>query len=61
MQSRPVMPRTRPVCMRRPDRWYVDCVDGKRLQILKLAIGAAAGQTQQAPPPALSKQPLALT
>jgi methionyl-tRNA formyltransferase len=42
------------------DRWYVDCVDGKRLQILKLAL-AQRPVNPQAPPPALSKQPLALT
>ena len=42
------------------DRWYVDCVDGKRLQILKLAM-AQRPVNPQAPPPALSKQPLALT
>jgi methionyl-tRNA formyltransferase len=42
------------------DGWYVDCIDGKRLQILKLAM-AQRPINPQAPPPALSKQPLALT
>jgi methionyl-tRNA formyltransferase len=41
------------------DLWYADCVDGRRLRIVRLAIG----QRQVAPnaaPPALAKQPLAL-
>ncbi|MGO9514244.1 MAG: formyltransferase [Steroidobacteraceae bacterium] len=41
------------------DQWYADCVDGKRLKILKLAID----QREIAPsaaPPALSNLPLAL-
>jgi len=42
------------------DGWYVDCIDGKRLQILKLAM-AQRPINPKAPPPALSKQPLALT
>lgn len=49
--------------------WYADCVDGKRLKILKLAIeGAASGGSRDATrpitpadaPAALSNQPLAL-
>jgi methionyl-tRNA formyltransferase len=42
------------------DVWYADCVDGRRLKILQLAID----QRQVAPhaaPPALLNQPLALT
>jgi methionyl-tRNA formyltransferase len=42
------------------DGWYADCVDGRRLQILKLAI-AQRPIHPEAPPPALSNQPLALT
>ena len=42
------------------DRWYIDCIDGKRLQILKLAM-AQRPINPQAPPPALSSQPLTLT
>ena len=42
------------------DHWYADCVDGKRLRILKLAI-AQRPIAPTAAPPALSHQPLALT
>jgi len=41
-------------------RWYADCVDGKRLEIVRLAMGGELIAPDQ-PPPALSKQPLALT
>jgi methionyl-tRNA formyltransferase len=39
--------------------WYVDCVDGKRLEILSLAIERRP-VAADAPPQALSDQPLAL-
>jgi methionyl-tRNA formyltransferase len=41
------------------NRWYADCVDGRRLEILKLAIGQRPVDPGAAPP-ALAKQPLAL-
>jgi methionyl-tRNA formyltransferase len=41
------------------DRWYADCVDGRRLEILKLAIGQRP-IAPNAAPPALSNQPIAL-
>jgi methionyl-tRNA formyltransferase len=40
--------------------WYADCVDGKRLEILSLAIERRP-VAAEAPPQALSDQPLALT
>ena len=40
--------------------WYADCVDGRRLKILKLAMNGEPLDLA-AVPPALSKQPLALT
>jgi methionyl-tRNA formyltransferase len=42
------------------DVWYADCVDGRRLKILQLAIDGGACR-RSARPPALSQQPLALT
>jgi methionyl-tRNA formyltransferase len=41
-------------------RWYADCVDGRRLEILKLAIGQRPVDPGAAPP-ALANQPIALT
>jgi methionyl-tRNA formyltransferase len=41
------------------DRWYADCVDGRRLEIRKLAIGQRPLDPCAAPA-ALAKQPLAL-
>jgi methionyl-tRNA formyltransferase len=41
------------------DAWYADCVDGRRLKILKLALDAEALEPN-AVPPALARQPLAL-
>ena len=38
------MPRDAPCLYAAAGRWYIDCIDGKRLKILKLAIGAAADQ-----------------
>jgi methionyl-tRNA formyltransferase len=40
--------------------WYADCVDGRRLRILKLAIEGQPVTPADAPP-ALSRQPLALS
>jgi methionyl-tRNA formyltransferase len=42
------------------DGWYADCVDGRRLKILKLAMNGEPLMPAAAPP-ALSQQPLALT
>jgi methionyl-tRNA formyltransferase len=39
--------------------WYADCVDGKRLRILRLAIKGEPVRPDRAPP-ALAQQPLAL-
>jgi len=41
------------------DVWYADCVDGRRLKITQLAIDQRR-VSPQAPPPALSQQPIAL-
>jgi methionyl-tRNA formyltransferase len=40
-------------------QWYADCVDGRRLRIVRLAIGGAAVAPGAAPPP-LAQQPVAL-
>jgi methionyl-tRNA formyltransferase len=42
------------------DRWFADCADGRRLEILELAIGGGL-VTPNAVPPALSNLPLKLT
>ena len=42
------------------DAWYADCVDGRRLKILRLAMDHR-NIAPRAAPAALSKQPLALT
>jgi methionyl-tRNA formyltransferase len=42
------------------DAWYADCVDGRRLKILRMAIDQRS-VAPQAAPAALSAQPLALT
>ena len=39
--------------------WFADCVDGRRLKILRLEIGQRR-VAPQSPPPALANQPLAL-
>ena len=63
------MPSRAPCLYAVEGEWYADCVDGKRLKILKLAIeGAASGGSRDATrpitpadaPAALSNQPLAL-
>jgi methionyl-tRNA formyltransferase len=41
------------------DAWFADCADGRRLKILRLAMDGLP-VAPNAPPPALSKQPLAL-
>ena len=40
--------------------WYADCVDGRRLRIVRLAIDGVT-VTPDGAPPALARQPLALT
>jgi methionyl-tRNA formyltransferase len=40
--------------------WYVDCIDGKRLKILQLAVNGAA-VPHNTVPPALARQPLTLS
>src|SRR6204780_4081722 len=40
--------------------WYADCVDGRRLKIVQLAIGAEPVTPERAPP-ALARQPLRLS
>ena len=40
--------------------WYADCVDGRRLKILRLAIGAEPVTPERAPP-ALARQPVQLS
>jgi methionyl-tRNA formyltransferase len=42
------------------DRWFADCADGKRLEILKLAVGGTL-TAPNAAPPSLSNLPLKLT
>jgi len=42
------------------DAWYADCIDGRRLRILRMAIDHRS-VAPQAAPAALSRQPLALT
>jgi methionyl-tRNA formyltransferase len=42
------------------DAWYVDCVDGRRLKILQLTVNGEP-VAHNTVPPALAKQPLALT
>jgi methionyl-tRNA formyltransferase len=42
------------------DRWFADCTDGKRLEVMKLAIGEAL-VAPNAAPPGLSNLPLKLT
>jgi methionyl-tRNA formyltransferase len=41
------------------EEWYADCIDGRRLRIVKLALNGAA-LTPAGSPPALLHQPLAL-
>jgi methionyl-tRNA formyltransferase len=41
------------------DAWFADCVDGRRLKILRLAMDGLP-VAPNAPPPVLSQQPLAL-
>ena len=40
--------------------WYADCVDGRRLKILRLAMGAEPVTPERAPP-ALARQPVRLS
>ena len=40
--------------------WYADCIDGKRLKILQLAVNGAP-VAHNTVPPALARQPLSLS
>jgi methionyl-tRNA formyltransferase len=56
----PVRYPARAPCLYAADgRWYADCADGKRLEIVRLAIGESP-VAPNAAPPVLSNQPLAL-
>ncbi len=60
IDAEPVRFSTRAPCLYAADgRWYADCVDGRRLEILKLAMGQRPVDPGAAPP-ALANQPLAL-
>jgi methionyl-tRNA formyltransferase len=56
----PVRHAVRAPCLYAADgAWYADCVDGRRLKILELALGGSP-VAPNAAPPVLSNQPLAL-
>jgi methionyl-tRNA formyltransferase len=57
--GQPRFPGRAPCLYAMDDRWYADCADGKRLEIVQLAIGGRPLQPSEAPPP-LSNQPVAL-
>ncbi len=60
IDAEPVRFSARAPCLYAADgRWYADCVDGRRLEILKLAMGQRPVDPGTAPP-ALANQPLAL-
>jgi methionyl-tRNA formyltransferase len=60
VDDQPVRHAARAPCLYAADgAWYADCVDGRRLKILELAVRGNA-VTPSAAPPALSNQPLAL-
>ena len=60
VDDQPVRHAARAPCLYAADgAWYADCVDGRRLKILELAVGSNL-VLPSAAPPALSKQPLAL-
>ncbi len=60
IDAEPVRFSARAPCLYAADgRWYADCVDGRRLEILKLAMGQRPVDPGAAPP-ALANQPLAL-
>jgi methionyl-tRNA formyltransferase len=52
-------PRSAPCLYGREGGWYADCADGRRLKILRLSTEGRP-VTSDAPPQALSQQPLAL-
>jgi methionyl-tRNA formyltransferase len=61
LDSQPLCFADRAPCLYAADgRWYADCIDGRRLQILRLAIDGTP-TAPDAAPPALSRQPLALS
>jgi methionyl-tRNA formyltransferase len=56
----PVRYKAQAPCLYAADgNWYADCVDGRRLRIVRLAIGGEPVEPAHAPP-ALARQPLAL-
>jgi methionyl-tRNA formyltransferase len=58
VDARPVMhPGAAPCLYADGGEWFADCVDGRRLRILRLAIGGEI-VTPDAAPPALAQQPL---
>jgi len=60
VDDQPVRHAARAPCLYAADgAWYADCVDGRRLKILELALGGNA-VVPSAAPPVLSNQPLAL-
>jgi methionyl-tRNA formyltransferase len=60
VDARPVMhPSAAPCLYADGGEWFADCVDGRRLRILRLAIGGET-VTPDAAPPALAQQPQAL-
>ena len=60
VDEQPVRHAARAPCLYAADgAWYADCVDGRRLKILELAVGSNP-VLPSAAPPVLSKQPLAL-
>jgi methionyl-tRNA formyltransferase len=60
VDDQPVRHAARAPCLYAADgAWYADCVDGRRLKILELALGRIP-VVPSAAPPLLSNQPLAL-
>ena len=60
VDDQPVRHAARAPCLYAADgAWYADCVDGRRLKILELALGRIA-VVPNAAPPVMANQPLAL-
>jgi methionyl-tRNA formyltransferase len=60
LDARPVKyPAGAPCLYAEGGEWFADCIDGRRLKILRLAIGGQIVTPDRAPP-ALARQPLAL-
>ena len=60
VDARPVRYNAHAPCLYAEDgEWFADCIDGRRLRILKLAMNGET-LTPAGAPPALMKQPLAL-